>query len=224
MTDHSVTTAQTVVALPLIAVTSRSSDGELLDMAVQGLFRRSFANTKAAFSTAPANSPDDGWTVILVCAMPPFLIGSRTRRISLGFVLFSFFPRVAETSRLFQSGGLSRASLRASHSRSLAVACASYERSGERCQVLRLRPENFHLCTRRAGSQDHLARAQVATRKDGAVIKIENRVTCKAAIVNRPALAMPKDASLFFLRSAVGAAQSFRMKMFFNPSDAGFIA
>ena len=150
MTDHSVTTAQTVVALPLIAVTSRSFDGELLDMAVQGLFRRSFANTKAAFSTAPANSPDDAWTVILVCAMPPFLIGSRTRRISLGFVLFSFFPQRSETSRLFQSGGLSRASLRASHSRSLAVACASYERSGERCQVLRLRPENFHLCTCRA--------------------------------------------------------------------------
>jgi hypothetical protein len=56
------------------------------------------------------------------------------------------------------------------------------------------------------------------------MIKIEDRITFKTAIVNSSAAAMTKDASLLFLRPAVGAAQSFRVKMSFNPSGAGFIA
>jgi hypothetical protein len=150
MTDHSMTTLQPVIALPLIAVTGRAIGGELFNVPMQRLFGGAFFYSQATLAAASSDCPDHWRAVILVCAMTPSLIGSTPRRIRFVAVLFSFFPQRSETSRLFQSGGLSRASLRASHSRSLAVACASYERSGERCQVLRLRPENFHLCTRRA--------------------------------------------------------------------------
>lgn len=138
MTDCCVTTVQPVVAKPFVAVTSRVLGCELLNVLVQGRFVRSFANTQATLSTAASNGADDGRTIILISSMPALFIGAPTRWISSVFVLFSFFPPRSETSRQFQFGGLARASLPASYTRSLAIACASYERSGETAQALRL--------------------------------------------------------------------------------------
>jgi hypothetical protein len=56
------------------------------------------------------------------------------------------------------------------------------------------------------------------------MIEVETGGTDTAAIVHRAALALTKETSLVFPRSAVGTTQPFRVKMFFNPSDTGFVA
>ena len=150
VTDHSMATVQPVIALPLVAVTGRAIGGELFNVPMQRLFVGALFDSQAALAATSSDSSDHRRTVILICPMTPFLICSTTRRISLVSVLFSFFPPRSETSRLFQSGGLSGAFHPASRTRSLADACARYERSGETARVLRLRPESFRLCTRRA--------------------------------------------------------------------------
>lgn len=150
MTDRRVTPPQAVIAWPLVAVASRALGGELLNVPMQGRFRRSLANTQAALATAASDSPDYRQMVILVRAMTALFIGSTTRRISGVAMLFAFFPPPSETSRRFQSGGLSRASHRAAGSRSLAGGVATCERFDEIIRVLQPRPENFRLYRRRA--------------------------------------------------------------------------
>jgi len=164
MTDGRVPTVQLVVALPLVAVTGRASGDELLHVPVPRLLVSALCYSQAAVAVA-SDSSDDRRAVILVCTVTPFLIGSTTRRISLVLMLFSFFPPRSETSRRFQSGSLSRASLPTSRTRSLANACARYEHSGERATVLQLRPENFHLCRRRAGARRPVAGASCCQKR-----------------------------------------------------------
>ena len=145
-----VPTAQFVVALPLVAVTSRTILRELLDVPVQRLFVGALRDSQAALATAPPDSPDHRRAVIVVRPMPALFIGAATRRVGLVFVLLAFFPPRSETSRLFQSAGLEEASLPTCDSRSLVAACAMCEHFAETIRVLQPRPESFRLYTRRA--------------------------------------------------------------------------
>ena len=108
MTDPAVTTAQVIVASPLLTITGRAAEGELLHMPVQSLLIGTLDHAQATLAAASPDRPDHRRAVIVVRPMPPPLIGAPPWRIRLMRMFFSFFPPRSETSHWFRSGGLLR--------------------------------------------------------------------------------------------------------------------
>jgi hypothetical protein len=136
--------------LPFIGVTSGRLLCVPMDMLLQRRAIGMVAHTQTTLPTLPAHGPDNGRAIIGIRAVATPLVGSAPRRIKRVAVFVSFFPPRSETSRRFLFGGLSRGALPTFDTRSFGVAFAKRERSAARAKVLRLRPENSPLCTRRA--------------------------------------------------------------------------
>jgi len=98
------------------------------------------AHTQPALPTLPADGADDGWTIILIGAVPSSFVGAAVRRIARVAVFVAFLPPHSETSHRFPSPRPATPLSLTLYPRWLGAVCATDGHTAVRALVPPLRP------------------------------------------------------------------------------------
>jgi hypothetical protein len=145
-----VLTINPLIASPFICIAGRFLLRALMNVLLKCFTIGSLDYSQPTLAACATNGSNYRRTIILIVTVPALLVCSTSRRIRWIAVFFAFFPPRSETSHQFQYQYRSKPRRRASYSRSLVIACATYARSLATSPVLRPKSACFHLCRLRA--------------------------------------------------------------------------
>jgi hypothetical protein len=208
---------------PFIRIGKRSRLRETHHMLLQRLAIRVLNDAQAHLSTLASDRADDGWSVIVIGAVPTLFVGPTTRRGRRITMFSAFFPRVLKHLVGF-SYGIRQPSL------GLEALCIVVQALAQMMHCI-IGHAQFARQTRggftfahAAQEQNHLRRAQVFVRKQCPAIHRVHRLTLPAAILRHMTTpGLSKDAGLFRTGLTVRTPQALWMKILPQPSLTEFV-